>query len=97
MPFAIDEITINLLVDIPENKSIIDTLFIEDSKVEHIHIKYKETVETEKEGSGKKEEKAESKSGEKHFVCVWFGTKTHRAENTSLSPTIGLSAMKKWL
>jgi hypothetical protein len=31
MPFAIDEITINLLVDIPENKSIIDTLFIEDS------------------------------------------------------------------
>jgi hypothetical protein len=32
MPFAIDEITINLLVDIPENKSIIDTLFIEDSK-----------------------------------------------------------------
>jgi hypothetical protein len=34
MPFAIDEITINLLVDIPENKSIIDTLFIEDSNAE---------------------------------------------------------------
>jgi hypothetical protein len=33
MPFAIDEITINLLVDIPENKSIIDTLSIEDSFV----------------------------------------------------------------
>jgi hypothetical protein len=31
MPFAIDEITINLRVDIPKNKSIIDTLFIEDA------------------------------------------------------------------